>query len=333
MTKLIRKVFIVICGERVGRIGFDTEFSYISDDGYSSMSEEEEEDNICGVSSRWIEAEDEILRAAVDTLGFSDWKRVSEIWYDGKKTKEECQRRSMELDLSIPLRRKNQVGFFNFKRRDPSTNTSFQKYLSTRRRREMEAMEERRLFGKARSDLEIQLIHRAFIVGQRSHDKILKMNAVSSERNDLIDLTFSSLMVEMKRTRDADVENSIQSAVKAITKLPKAIAELKDEQVLTPVRNQHPPTVENLGMIENRKLTKKKEERKVLDLKSNDLPIESALFDTIETLTPLKVDNSGEDWGEFSSPLLDTAFPCLPIPTAPARHRAPKPFFLFRSKF
>jgi len=325
MSRKLRKVSIVVGGSYCKQITFDPKLSCPKNNVTDDSSIGEGDSSVDG--STWKQTDDAILRAAVDTVGF-DWKRVSNLWFNDNKAEEECYNRATELDIStrkIP----NKYGFNCF-RKEPVRSTT---HLSIRRRRELEALEERRLFGKTRSDFENQLIHRAYLVGHSKLETLLRMNAIEAE-GDEIGLTFSSLMVEMQALNKLDVKNSMRNAAKSIPKLPKAISELQDAQVLSPQRypsnNNHDGSAKN-GPVPGEYKT----DRRLINLKSTELPIESALMDAIEILTPEKrkgPSHEEEDLAKFISPVMSNPFPCLPITPPKVKFPvAPKTYFMFRS--
>ena len=334
MNQKLRKVSIIVGGSCINQLSFATESE--SSTSYPHITDDDDDDD--DDNSKWKKADDVTLRAAVETLGFSDWKRISKIWLDDLKTEDECQQRALELNLamrssSIPA---NKPGF-KFK------NTSHipSKFLSIKKRREMEAMEERRLFGKARSELENQLINRAYLVGQNKSqlEKILRMNAAEgAEGRDELKISFSSLVVEMKKIDAMDVDHSIRATAKNVPKLPKAITELTDEEVLSPQRREELVT-DGANANQSTRSDTKDSTRYLMNFESTELPIESALMEAIEIMTPQKSDAADALFfhegllEEFISPPLEHPFPCIPFPVqATSQYPSlPKPYFLFRS--
>ena len=360
----LRKVSIIVGGVNVKHISFDPELSYtceyyIQNDQrvVSEGSNNYENDDDSFIDSNWTKSEETVLRAAIDTLGF-DWTRISSTWFHDEKNPEECHCKSIDLKISnrlIP----NKYGFhmasddvkIHPDRAKTHSLPAPSKPLTIRKRKELEVLEERRLFGKPRSELENQLIHRAYLVGVNRLENILKKNGIEQGDQDQpnIDITFSSLMVEMRSMNPLDVQNSIRAGKKHSTKLPKSLCELRNDQIFSPSCNRNTGIINdanaNVNANANANVPAKSKSsasrrdagRRLLNLRSTGLPIESALKDAIEILTPERHPNRShndeEGLVDFISPRLETEFPCLPIPPPIARFRAPKKtFFLFRSR-
>lgn len=270
-------------------------------------------------------SDDEILLAAVDTLGFSDWERVSSIWFLREKSPEECTRRAFELALK-PRKRKNREGFGK-----PITFEAL--IIPPKRRRELEALEEKRLFGKVRGRCEQDIVHRAYIVGETRLQKILKLNGTKGavETGEDISVSYSSLNMEMKRVSAKEVEDSIRSGARSVTlkKLPKAVAEMEDSQVLSPPqRAVDAIALHALGFLMGETI----DGSHLIDLDSSELciPLKNALDETMKILSP--TNNDGDtDLVDYVSPKMNTPNPWLPFPSQAVQGIAvPKQFFFIR---
>jgi len=349
----VKKVKIIINGLRDEEINFNRhsgghEFRImqkevspslppLSNDKAELSNEDDEDDRV-----KWTPEQDKILQSAVQILGFSNYTKIAQEWFDGSKSECDCRRRWLKLDQSLAKRK------LQFGKEDPNkeicsflgihsqSNKNLLKHkpLTIRRRRELEAKEERRLFGKAsRSSVEKQLIHRAYIVGQTSIDQILRMNAIEeNSRHEAI--SFSSVVINMKKINSAEVKNSFKSTLKAVQKLPRAVMELKDEEVMSPVRTT------------NMERSTSDTTEKFMNFISTELPIsdviessKSQILKTNETHEFVEEKTVNEErfsdttsLDEFYSPPLKCAFPCLPIINTPKQHTMSQmPFFLFKS--
>lgn len=346
MSPKLRKVSIVVDGSYCRQISFNQEqkvcypsFSSSSttrkrtitknhaDLSYSS-EETLESDEESSIRTRiWNRKDDAILQAAIETIGF-DWDIISNLWFNTNKSEEQCYIRAMQLELKT-MKVPNRHGF-NYYRKRPSPSM---KHVSNRRRRELEALEERRLFGKTRCDFENQIIHCAYLVGYSKLEKLLRMNGIEVE-DDEVEISFSSLMVEMQALDKADVRDSIVSASKSIQKLPKAIKELPDAQVLSPQR--YPTHSNKANQRTTHEQCQRKDTRRFINFKSTELPIESSLMDAIEILNPSNRKEEPTlqdlDLEKESSPKMNYPFPCLPFTPPKIKPSAiPKTYFMFRS--
>ena len=284
-------------------------------------------------SSGFWNSDDDILLAAVDTLGFTDWERVSSIWFLHEKAPEECAARAYELAMK-PRKRKNREGFGKpIKFEAP--------IILPKRRRELESLEERRLFGKMRDRCEQDLIHRAYIVGETRLQRILKLNGTKEavETGEDITISYSSLMMEMKRISTKEINDSIRAGARSITlkKLPKAVAEMEDSQVLTPPRR----AVDGIALhhaVGCAIVGETNDDAHLLDLGVSELliPLKDALDNNIMLLSPTKNDGGLADdtcscLADFASPKMKIPNPWLPFPSQAVQGVAvPKQFFFIR---
>ena len=273
-------------------------------------------------------SDDEILLAAVDTLGFSDWERVSSTWFRNKKSPDECATRALELDLK-PRKRKNRTEF--------GKPIKFgAEIIPHKRRRELEALEERRLFEKIRGADEIDLIHRAYIVGGTRSERILMLNGTREavEIGEDVSVSFSSLVMEMKQVSAQDVEKSIRDGHRNIApkRLPKAVAEMQESQVLSPPRR-------SVSSIADYSMSCAGEEtagnEHLLDLDSSEINnvLKDALEESLQLLSPTKNDLALDDTClvDFVSPKMKNPIPWLPFPPRAIQGPIlPKQFFLIR---
>ena len=225
-------------------------------------------------SAIWTKGDDETLCAAVNTLGQCSWERISKYWFNGLKFDFECEYRWEDIkdsNLDIPFKsgtkylNSDNIGNKRPSQFDSSCNWSSlsanccnderkketvqnllkksvnrnnTKPVSIRKRRELEALEERRLFGKDRSEVEKQLIHRAYIIGQTKLEKILRMNAAESKGENDTTISFSSIVTEMKKIPDKIFENSLKSTSKNIRKLPRSVMEIEEQDVYSPIKSE-----------------------------------------------------------------------------------------------
>jgi len=303
------QVSVVVNGMR------DNQITFISNTGESE-------------SSCFWRSDDEILLAAVDTLGFSDWERVSSTWFRNEKAPDECARRALGLALK-PRKRKNRSGF--------GKPIKFgAEIIPPKKRRELEALEERRLFGKIRAPEELDVIHRAYIVGGTMSERILMLNGTREavEMGEDVSISFSSLVMEMKHISDQEVEKSIRDSYKNIApkRLPKAVAEMQELQVLSPPRRA-------VSSIADYSQSYAGEETAgnghLLNLDSSELknPLKDALEENLQLLSPAKNDLVPDDTClvDFASPKMNTPIPWLPFPPRAIQGLiTPKQFFLIR---
>lgn len=212
--------------------------------------------HVISMKDKWSQKEDEILRASVRVLGLSNWFTISSEWFDSSKSSEDCRERWEHLS-SLTTQQTN----FN-RNRIPSVNSLYEqmpasisrddiaetelhheaifKSLTVRRRRELEAIEERRLFGKAsRSVHDKQLIQRAYLVGMNGVKKILRMNGVHQKEQCVSSkISFLSIMVEMEKVSQSEVDTSMKQMMSLIKKLPIRVKELKDEHIISPIHTR-----------------------------------------------------------------------------------------------
>lgn len=273
-------------------------------------------------------SDDEILLAAVDTIGFSDWDHVSSTWFRNEKAPDECARRALGLALK-PRKRKNRSGF--------GKPIKFgAEIIPPKKRRELEALEERRLFEKIREAAELDVIHRAYIVGGTMSERILMLNGTREavEMGEDVSISFSSLVMEMKLVSAQEVDKSIRDSCKNIApkRLPKAVAELQESQVLSPPRR-------TVSSIADYSLSCTDEETasngRLLNLDSSELknPLKDALEENLQLLSPSKNDLAPDDacLVDFMSPKMNNPIPWLPFPPQAIQGPIlPKQFFLIR---
>ncbi len=339
--------------------------------GQGNYRDDEFQDQLNG----WTANDDETLRAAVNTLGLNCWGRISKHWFHGKKIDFECQHRWETLSNGKNHYEENKNDKSSFTSSLSSTNqssctstntssTSFiqnryddgkrkcikpsveppktMKSIPLRKRRELEAMEERRLFGKDRSDAEKDLIHRAYIVGQNKMEQIMRMNAAETKGEYETTISFSSVVTEMKNVKSSDVEDSLKANSKR--KLPRSVMEIEEKKLLSPmsdavvVGNAHQKTKKDPSPHED-----------LLNLQSSQLPIQQII--DVERQRIVEADckkrdregsiydahsRDGDDddddvsFTEFLSPPLKRPFPCLGIPKPVySSYTPPKPYFMF----
>lgn len=219
----------------------------------------------------------------------------------------------------------------------PKARFKQRKPLTARRRKELEALEERRLFGKStRSMQEHEMIHRAYLVGHLRLEQVLKMNSIKELKRsgkDAPHISVASIMTEMKRISRSDVHDNAQAINKSLKKLPKNILSLKDEDIMSPdSKEQKSESQDNTHF---------------LDFDSSALPVATIIDSVNEKMVEKKSQekygsNSSDDdsYSEFEklqeciSPPLNHAFPCLPLPKLPRHlsgHTKPIPILFFRS--
>ena len=301
----------------------------------------------------WTKSDDETLQDAVETLGTSYWPQIAQHWIMGGKDANDCflrwkhliedqskntgtvdekgdncrtskggqQRKSLKVMSALKPSR------IRFKHRKP---------LAARRRKELEALEERRLFGKStRSRKEREMIHRAYIVGNKKLDQVLKMNDIKElKRNgrDTPHISMTSIKAAMRRVSRSDMDDNAQAVSKSLKKLPKNILSLQDEDIMSPDSIKPKQRSEAINNF--------------LDYDSSALPV-AAIIDTVNKQM-IEEKRKVKDFGyssdddsyaerilqECISPPLKHCFPCLPMPTLP-RHLSsptkPVPILFFRS--
>lgn len=185
----------------------------------------------------WTERDDEALLAAVNTLGVDSWDRIVKYWFNESKTKSECRRRWDTL----MMKDKNHSDGTKVNKVGPKTQILADrtniKQVSLRKRRELEALEERKLFGKERPQLEKELIHRAYIVGQNKLEKIMRMNDAESKGKFGTTISISSVVSEMERVDPSVVECSLKSKSKNVRKLPRSVMEINEQNLLSPIHS------------------------------------------------------------------------------------------------
>ena len=112
------------------------------------------------------------------------------------------------------------------------------KQISQRKRRELEVLEERRLFGKERSEIEKELIERAFFVGQTKLEKIMRMNNAESKEKNCTTISFSSIITEMMKINPSNAHYSHQYRSKHAWKPQRAMKESSEPRLtLSPTTN------------------------------------------------------------------------------------------------
>lgn len=187
-------------------------------------------------------SDDEILSAAVDTLGFSNWECISQIWFENKKTDDQCFKRSIELKLKSKNHRKI-ISYDNNSKNIINLESKVEvdsKMSNKKSHRQLEALETRRLFGKERNEWELNIINQAYIVGKSNLKTILEMNCVSDAMavGKETSISFSSLAVLMKELPRPEWLADTTSVIhyfSPLKKPPKSIEELEDSKVLSPI--------------------------------------------------------------------------------------------------
>jgi hypothetical protein len=261
-------------------------------------------------------SDDEILSAAVDTLGFSNWECVSQIWFESEKTEEQCFKRSIHLKLKQKSKRKIIAHENNYTTSDLDGGVEVDSKLFIKSQRQLEALETRRLFGKKRNEWELDVIHRSYLVGRSKLRKILEMNNISDAKVLLgkdFSISISSLAAQMKDLSQKEVDDSVlnHSILQCNNKMtlksiPRSIQELEDSKVLSPTIkvkeaeffNDYDGNLSSWDyqflsntMIDLEQQESKEQENHdsvyVLNLKSTDLRgyLEKALEDEIESIT------------------------------------------------
>ncbi len=233
----LKRVDIVVGGNHLGSICLDLSKANVASREEECSSEHSDDHKVrIGNDECWSERDDEALLAAVNTLGVDSWDRIVKYWFNESKTKNECRSRWDTL-----MKDKNPSDGTKVNKVGPKTQVLADrtniKQVSLRKRRELEALEERKLFGKERPQLEKELIHRAYIVGQNKLEKIMRMNDAESKGKFGTTISISSIVSEMEKVDPAVVECSLKSKSKIVRKLPRSVMEINEQNLLSPIHS------------------------------------------------------------------------------------------------
>jgi hypothetical protein len=183
-----------------------------------------------GTIQPWNEEDIALLHCAVETIGTNKWSLISKEWFDGKWD---------EYELKT-MWDSNKIDFMNHQHYEKNSeellpNTLIQN-ISCRRRNEEEAMELRKLFAtNSRSEEDMELLYRAYLVGFEGLDKVLRMNAPRRDMN--LKISFSSIIVEMKKISRESVNTCKLSILKLTKKLPPL--NLPTDTMVSPLRSSY----------------------------------------------------------------------------------------------
>ena len=250
-------------------------------------------------------------------------KKISPITYHGRRST--SRQRGGKAIAGMP-------------RLKPKARFKPRKPLTARRRKELEALEEKRLFGKStRSMQEDEMIHRAYLVGHSRLEQVLKMNAIKELKRhgkNAPHISIASIVTQMKCVSRSDVYDNAQVMSKSLKKLPRNILSLKDKDIMSPDSKE--PNSKN-----------EDNNRCFLDFDSSALPVATIIDAVNEKMVEKelqekygKTSSDDDSYSEYnlkeciSPPLVNHAFPCLPLPKLP-RHLSgptkPIPILFFRS--
>lgn len=309
------------------------------------------------------EKDDKKLIKAVNAIGY-DMESISKHWFESEKTPLELWNRIQLLNIPEPKRSKRVIG--QSKRDSLDEGPSSLLYpLSNKRKREIVSLEEKRLFGKARSEHELNVIAQGVHVGKNSFGRLMKMNRGSHEFNvdgdqDTgvnVNLTVDSLEALMEDAADENLKQTIALAKRNTVRkrLPKAVALMTDDQVYSPNENQRPGRLdESSNLMDQNKVgnqsvkcaqegnvnekvqvtdesNRQIKKKRMLVFRQNELnlPFQQAIDETLLNLTPQKNDEDNySDLEEFVSPKLDNGLPLIPMTPIPERN-GPKMYYYF----
>ena len=311
------------------------------------------------------EKDDKKLIKAVNAIGY-DMESISQHWFESEKTPFELWNRIQLLNILEPKRSERVIG--QSKRDSLGEGPSSLLYpLSNKRKREIVSLEEKRLFGKARSEHELNVIAQGVEVGKNSFGRLMKMNRGSHEFNVdgkqdtgvSVNLTVDSLETLMEDAADETLKQTIALARRntARKRLPKAVALLTDDQVYSPNENHISTRLdERSNLIDQNKVgnrlqsiqctkeglvnekvqitddsSRQIKKKRLLVFRQNELnlPFQQAIDETLLKLTPQKNDeDSYSDLEEFVSPKLDNGLPFIPMTPIPERN-GPKMYYYF----
>lgn len=182
------------------------------------------------------------LLAAVLTLGLEDWDKIASGWFPGKTMESllDCwkQMRDIVPRTAIPKRQ----SWLDTKSNCSNAFDNVKHYvdtLSKKKIREMESLEERRLFGKASRNIQEQeLIHRAYLAGLYHFREIMALNAPEDKDIGSCSISFASIYNFMEMIDIHDVEQSMRQMSRTVfTNAPKVITNLTNEEALSPMRS------------------------------------------------------------------------------------------------
>jgi hypothetical protein len=187
-------------------------------------------DSDCESSDGGSVREDDItlLYSAVEAIGTNQWHVISKEWFNGRLGENDLKTMwENSTDKSIVYHEKNPY----------SQITATSRGMSIRRRNEEETIEMRKLFAtNARSEEDMDLIYRAYLVGNERLEKILRMNS-APRRNENLQIFLSSIIVEMKNISHESLSSYKLSISKCIKKLPQS--DLPNDNTISPLRGAH----------------------------------------------------------------------------------------------
>jgi hypothetical protein len=183
------------------------------------------------------------LVAAVLTLGLNDWDNIASFWFPGTSIESllvcwEGVKGNVPQN-AIPKRRQS---WFDAKLNwnNPFENVKYYvDTLSQKKIKELEALEERKLFAKASRNIEEQeLIHRAYLAGMNHFRDILALNVPGDKDFESCSISFASIYVFMEKINIHDIDQSMRQMSKTVlSNVPKVVINLTSEEVLSPMKS------------------------------------------------------------------------------------------------
>jgi hypothetical protein len=183
--------------------------------------------------------------AAMLTLGMDDWDKIASLWFPGTSIDLllGCWERMKGSGVLVPMNAiPKRKSWFDTKSNWNNPYDNVKQYvdtLSQKKRRELEALEERRLFGKAsRNVQEQELIHRAYLAGMNHFREIVALNAPEDKDTGSCAISFASIYVFMEQIDIHDIDQSMRQMSRiAVTNAPKDIMNLTHDETLSPMRS------------------------------------------------------------------------------------------------
>lgn len=182
------------------------------------------------------------LVAAVLTFGLNDWDNIASFWFPGTSIESllVCWEgiKDNVPQSAIPERK----SWFDptLNRNNPFENVKYYvDTLSQKKIRELEALEERKLFGKTSRNIhEQELIHRAYLAGMNHFRDILALNATGDKEFESFRISFASIYVSMEKIDIHDIDQSMRQMSRTfLSNVPKVVMNLTNEEVLSPMKS------------------------------------------------------------------------------------------------
>jgi len=280
------------------------------------------------IDFNWASEDNDILQKAISTIGIN-WEIIAKDWFNGLKSANYLANQWKILCL-LQTSNDTRTNVHTISSSLLSTtqptltlkhcnNThSKEKPISGRRRKELESLETKKLFGKQLSEEEIILVHRAYFIGQNMIDKILRMNNTQEIKDgNNISVSFDSLIVEIQRVPRDKVLASRTSMSRWLQNLPCTIGKRRDEKVISSskysIKNRILDYIPNKDNIMNitcfaeipmNEVFAMYQLRLISSIKHNNEAQQ-------ETIVPSKCDID-KRLNEYTSPQLNIPFPYLP---------------------